>query len=193
MSDRPMALSVERVRHEMLRGILVPREMVNAALQTTYAKLQAKETKFFSYKGHVTQKAEVDDHGTQLAAADQIFSLAGLYAREREERAGTPGVALEIDPVSGVIRLIVGSAGPPELSSNGVLSNLQDVGSPVPQGQFGSGPVMEPMRELPPSIPSRSEGLVGYPPSDESLQPSARIRRLAVSDTAWKVLLDEEV
>src|SRR3990172_8764773 len=86
IDTKPLALSVERVRHEMLRGILVPREMVNEALAVTAAKLRAKETKFFSFKGRVIDTVQVEDHGTQLAAADQILSLAGLYAREREER-----------------------------------------------------------------------------------------------------------
>lgn len=117
-----MALSVDKVRHEMLRGILVPRHMVNKALQTTFAKLDARETKFFSHKGIVTQTREVDDHGTQLAAADQIFTLAGLYAREREERPSTPGVALEIDPNTGVIRLVVGA--PPALEEPPTLVEL---------------------------------------------------------------------
>ena len=168
-----MALSVEKVRHEMLRGILIPRDMVNDALRTTYAKLQAKETKFFSYKGLVTQKKEVDDHGTQLAAADQIFSLAGLYAREREDRPSTPGVALEIDPVSGVIRLIVGQPAPLELSATGVLGD---------------------MKELPPSGLSEAEGFVEVPPSDGHVRPpSLKAPTPAVSPTTWKYLEEEIV
>jgi len=104
----PMALSVEKVRHEMLRGILVPRELVNEALKTTASKLHARETKFFSFRGRVTDKRDVDDHAVQLQAADQIFSLAGLYSRERESLRSTPGVALEVDPSTGVIRIVVG-------------------------------------------------------------------------------------
>ena len=113
MSDgRPLSLSVEKVRQEMLRGILVPRELVNGALATVASKLVAKETKFFSFKGRVTDKREVDDHGTQLAASDQIFSLAGLYAREREQSLGPPQVAMEVDSRTGVVRLVVGSVLP---------------------------------------------------------------------------------
>ena len=104
----PMALSVEKVRHEMLRGILVPRELVNEALKTTASKLHARETKFFSFRGRVTDKRDIDDHAVQLQAADQIFSLAGLYSRERESLRSTPGVALEVDPSTGVIRIVVG-------------------------------------------------------------------------------------
>ncbi len=141
IDTKPLALSVERVRHEMLRGILVPRELVNEALQTTAAKLKAKETKFFSFKGKVIDKVEVEDHGTQLQAADQIFSLAGLYAREREDRSSTPGVALEVDPRTGVVRIIVGASAALEES--------------------------EPrLQELPPSEPSAAEAPVVIHVSD---------------------------
>jgi hypothetical protein len=173
MLDRPMALSVDKIRHEMLRGILVPREMVNKALLRTYEQLDAKETKFFAHQGRITERVDVVDHGVVAAAADKIFSLAGLYAREREEKGGTPGVALEIDPVSGVIRLIVGQPAPPELSSNGVIQDL---------------------RELPPSIPSPAEELVGILPADGSDWPlPKRESAVAVSSSSWKYLTEEVV
>jgi hypothetical protein len=169
MSDnRPMALSVEKIRHEMLRGILVPREMVNAALLKTFTQLEAKETKFFSFKGHVTETAEVDDNATQAAAADKIFSLAGLYAREREDRVSTPGVAMEIDPVTGVVRIIVGA---PALS------------------------LSEPtMQELPPVECSPSEQPVVVVHHDIAPSRSqASTRRAAASNSAMKILFDETV
>src|SRR3990167_5339937 len=173
LSDRPMALSVEKVRHEMLRGLLIPREMVNKALLRTYEQLDAKETKFFSLRGKVTQRVDVIDHTTVAAAADKIFSLAGLYAREREERGGTPGVALEIDPVTGIVRIIVGSPEPLELSSNGVMSDLQ---------------------ELPLSKPSEAEGSVEVLPSDDYVRlPQLGASALAVSPTVWKYLEEEIV
>lgn len=108
MDDRPLALSVEKVRHEMLRGLLIPRELVNEALRTVANKLRAKETKFFAFKGVVRDVREVDDHGTQLTAADQIFSLSGLYARERENPLAPPQVVLEVDSRTGVVRMVVG-------------------------------------------------------------------------------------
>lgn len=105
-----MALSVERVRSEMLRGLLIPRDIVNEALKVTYNKLKATETKFFSNKGVVRDMKVVEDHATQLAAADQIYSLSGLYARERVPVQQTPGVALEVDPLTGVIRIVIGTS-----------------------------------------------------------------------------------
>lgn len=167
MADsRPMALSVEKVRHEMLRGILVPREMVNKALLRTYEQLDAKETKLFSFKGHVTQSVDIDDNTTRGLAADKIFSLAGLYAREREDRPTTPGVALEIDPISGVIRLIVGSPIQQAIDSDPVeIKSLE--------------------RENALSEPSPAEHpVVSYP----DVEP-----RPTVPNSAWKILHDEVV
>ena len=167
-----MALSVEKVRHEMLRGILVPRHMVNDALALTYSKLKAKETKFFAYKGQVQQQVDVDDHAIQMQAADQIFSLAGLYAREREDRASTPGVALEVDPTTGVVRIVVGSVGAPALEEE-------------PQ-----------TLELPPFEPSPAEAsvVVRHPRQEAAAtDPNGRGRRAAVPLSAWKILTDEIV
>lgn len=167
MDNHPLALSVEKVRHEMLRGILIPREMVNAALLKTYQQIQAKESKFFSFKGHVTQSIEVDDNTTQSAACDKIFSLAGLYARERDDRTSTPGVALEIDPVTGVVRIIVGS--------------------PVALPEY------EPTTlELPPVTPSPAEAPVVVHAHDTSA-PMVSKRRVAVPETAWRFLTEEIV
>ena len=168
----PLALSVEKVRHEMLRGILVPRHMVNDALALTYSKLKAKETKFFSHKGQVTAQVDVENHTIQMQAADQIFSLAGLYAREREDRASTPGVALEVDPTTGVVRIIVGSVGAP-------LALEED-----PQ-----------TLELPPAMPSPAEAPVVVHAHDTapSQDSPVRTRRVEVPLSAWKILSDEIV
>jgi len=170
IDTKPLALSVERVRHEMLRGILVPREMVNEALAVTAAKLRAKETKFFSFKGRVIDTVQVEDHGTQLAAADQIFSLAGLYARERGDTPATPGVALEVDPRTGVVRIIVG--GPPALA----------------EGE-------ERLQELPPSEPSPAEAPVVVHAHDEAVESQGKLRGGSTSPSSkvWKILTDEIV
>jgi len=162
-----MALSVEKIRHEMLRGILVPREMVNEALVTTYGKLRAKETKFFSHKGVVTMTRDVDDHSTQLAAADQIFSLAGLYARERESKNSTPGVALEVDPRTGVMRILVGDSMPALAGYDPQIVELSSVEA------------------------SPAEALVVNHAHDE--QPVGSPRRRTVSPEVWKILSDEVV
>jgi len=165
-----MALSVEKVRHEMLRGILIPREMVNKALVKTYEQLEAKETKFFSFKGHVVEKREVEDHATQAAAADKIFSLAGLYARERESRNATPGVALEVDPHTGVVRILVGDT-MPALAEAPMTIDLP------------------PSEALPAEVPVVNHAHDAEPAAADASKP----RRVAVSPAVWNILSDEIV
>ena len=168
IDTRPLALNVERVRHEMLRGIRVPPELVNEALKVTASKLKAKESKFFSFKGSVVDTVQVEDHSTQLAAADQIFSLAGLYARERADVASTPGVALEVDPRTGVVRIIVG--GPAALDEG--ESRLQ---------------------ELPPSEPSPAEAPVVVHAHRRELSGSGPRVAVPPSKKVWSILSDEVV
>ena len=106
------AFDVETMRRRLLAQVQIPQDMVNDALRTTHAKLQAKTTKFFSYKGKVVDEVDVEDHATQLAAADQIHSIAGLYARERDAKPAPPAVTVEWR--DGVLRLIVGGSDGPE-------------------------------------------------------------------------------
>lgn len=107
---------VADIRRTLIEGAIIPRDMLNDALRVTHAKLTAKETKFFSFKGRVIQTVNVDDHAIQLEAADKILSVAGLYAREREESAGMPTVAIETSP-NGVVRLIIGAAQRPMMGT----------------------------------------------------------------------------
>jgi hypothetical protein len=167
--NRPMALSVEKVRHEMLRGLLIPREMVNKAIQRTYEQLDANETKFFSYKGEVTETRVVEDTAARGAAADKIFSLAGLYVRDNESKNSTPGVAMEVDPRTGVMRIIVGDVSP---------TNVLD----LPE-----------IKELPPVTPSPAEAPVGNHAPDVVPPPKVGVRRTAVSPGVWRMLSDEIV
>jgi len=127
-------------------------------------KLRAKETKFFSFKGRVLDQVEVENHAIQLQAADQIFSLAGLYAREREDQNSTPGVALEVDPTTGVVRIIVGSP-----------ISLNEAQTP----------------ELPPVPPSPAEASVV---KIVSVTPQEAVKaRAVVPDSAWHFLAEEIV
>ena len=97
------------VRRAMLERVIIPQGMVSEAIRKTYEKLYAKETKFFTHKGVVTDTRVVEDHGTQLQAADQIHSIAGLYSRDSDSKPSSPKVALEVDPRTGVIRIVLGS------------------------------------------------------------------------------------
>jgi len=109
--ERSLVLSVEAVRARLLEGIAIPPELVNEALAVTRKKLTAKETKVVAYRGKITDKIDLENHTAQLAAADQIYSLAGLYAREKDTKAVTPSVSLEIDAQTGVMRITVGGSG----------------------------------------------------------------------------------
>jgi hypothetical protein len=113
MSDphtRSVTLSVEEFRRQLLRRPTIPDDLLSQALNVTKKKLNAKRTKFFTHKGVVQSAIDVEDHSTQLAAADQIYSLAGVYARERDPAPGVPLVALEYDSARGVMRLVIGAA-----------------------------------------------------------------------------------
>ncbi len=164
----PMALSVEKVRQEMLRGLILPRDIVNEALKTTAGKLKAKETKFFAHKGVVVSQKEVDDHTTQLAAADQIFSLAGLYARERMAAPQAPSVILEVDSKTGVIRLVVGSGG-------------QALTAPL-EGLVSNPSLVE---------ASPAEAFIGAPAEVVAL--AVRPRKIPLPASFYRIILDEIV
>lgn len=92
----------------MLADLKIPEELLQRAFDKLDRKLEAKETKFFTFRGEVVEKVDVEDHATQLSAVDKILSMAGVYARERDSAPVAPTVAIEVDPVTGVIRLVVG-------------------------------------------------------------------------------------
>lgn len=92
----------------MLADLKIPEELLQRAFDKLDRKLEAKETKFFTFRGEVVEKVDVEDHATQLSAVDKILSMAGVYARERDAAPAAPTVAVEVDPVTGVIRLVVG-------------------------------------------------------------------------------------
>lgn len=181
----PMALSVDKVRHEMLRGILIPRELVNTALQATARALSAKKTHFFAHRGVVRDVRETEDHQTQLSATDQIYSLAGLYSREREERIGPPQTAIEVDSKTGVVRIVVGSPfaailpSPAESKVEGdtldQLTLTYDRTSLVDGGNGGAG-----LKIL--AAPAGLE----KSPTQESCQPE-------IADEVWRIISDEVV
>lgn len=106
--------SVDQFRRALLRRVAIPEDLVEQALKVTHNKLFAKRIKYFSRKGVVTDERVVEDHSVQLAAADQIYSLASLYARERDAIQPNNGVAIEFDQERGVLRIVVGDTRPAE-------------------------------------------------------------------------------
>lgn len=103
---KSLALSVDAIRKR------IHKELLPTAIAVTREKLSAKQIKHFSHKGIVRDERIVDDHDIQLKAADQIYAMSGIYVRERDDVRSTPTVALEYDPKSGVMRLVIaGDAG----------------------------------------------------------------------------------
>lgn len=94
----------------MLRGLIVPPELANSAFQTLQRQVNAKTRKYFAARGKVRDVREDDDNDAQLRATDQVFAIAGLYAPKAQAQAPALGFALEIDPSTGVVRLVAGKA-----------------------------------------------------------------------------------
>jgi hypothetical protein len=59
---------------------------VDQVLTEVYGKLrekmEAKETRFFHYRGIVLETREVDDHRIQLRAAVEILKMLGLFSKD---------------------------------------------------------------------------------------------------------------
>lgn len=94
----------------MTSGFRVPSHLVTDAFRTTARKLRAKTTRFFAHEGEVISQRMIDDNDAQLRAADQVYQLAGLYPSKQDRGGGGLTVAIEVDPTTGVIRLVAGSA-----------------------------------------------------------------------------------
>lgn len=105
---RTTAFSVERARQQMFDRVAIPPELLSKVFKNLNEQLDAKETKFFSNNGIVTDDKEVVAYEVRQRAQDQILKIAGAYARERDERPGTPTMALEVDQAKGIIRLVIG-------------------------------------------------------------------------------------
>ena len=107
MPSETLAFSPELARQAMLAGVVPPAGLVTKAFRNLDSALGATVMKFFAHEGCVLDERELQDHDAQARARDQVFSIAGLYA----PRSATPAafaVAVEIDPVSGVIRVVAG-------------------------------------------------------------------------------------
>src|SRR3990167_1776204 len=91
----------------MLTGVVPPTGLVTKAFRNLDRALDATVMKFFAHEGCVLDERELHDHDAQARARDQVFSIAGLYA-PRSAAPTALAVAVEIDPVSGVIRVVAG-------------------------------------------------------------------------------------
>jgi hypothetical protein len=109
MSDDPTRIfTEEQVRRELLRDIRIPADLTNRALQKIADKLDATKVEHHTYKGRVVTTTEVEDHSAQLSAADKVLSMAGLYKKDAASTNPESFTALEIDPTTGVVRIVHG-------------------------------------------------------------------------------------
>ena len=109
MKRHTLAFNAERLRQEFWSKVAVPPEMLNRALHKLNEKLDAKETKFFTNSGIVTQEKEVEAHDIQLQAAQAIAKIADAFPRERATPVAAPKFELRIE--NGVFSLVMGSSG----------------------------------------------------------------------------------
>lgn len=98
----------EQIQEELRRLTTVPPGMLSEAIAKTHRLLRAKEWKFFSFQGEPTAKVAVDALDIQLRAAQDIQKMAGIYGRPEDKAKNTAPVTMEIDPVTGTIRIVVG-------------------------------------------------------------------------------------
>lgn len=176
------AFNVDRVRQQMLEGVRLPEGFLQKAIDKLDAKLNAKTTKFFSYRGEVQETVDVEDHDVQLAAVEKIMSISGLYARAVDNAPATPMVVMQMDPVTGVVSLIIGGDGALVQARPRGVTNLPPV-EPQPLGVVATAPLLE--------APSQEEGIAEERPKVIHITRSqGAVGRLPVS--VRKALFDEE-
>lgn len=92
----------------MLEASGISASDLRQAARTHRRLLTAKTTKFFAHEGVVIDKRTVDDNDAQARAVELMYDVAGVKA-PRQAAGSTAGfaVAIEIDPVTGVRRIVV--------------------------------------------------------------------------------------
>lgn len=107
-TERPTAFNVESIRRRLFNDLAVPQDLLDEALRTTKKHLKATKKEFFTNRGKVVDEKIVEDVDAQLKAADQVYKIGGVYARERDSRPSAPAFAMEVDARTGIVRIIVG-------------------------------------------------------------------------------------
>lgn len=101
-----------RIVQEMFSsGIEVPQGMISRALAVLDEAMAANQIKFFAHKGYVKSQKVVPDYTVRVAGAKETLTIAQMLSREREAPPEQQAVAMEYDPRSGVLRLVVGTPG----------------------------------------------------------------------------------
>lgn len=178
---KTVAFSPEVMRKQMYERVAMPPELLQKALRKLDKKLEAKETKFFSFQGQVVDKVEVEAHSVQLDAADKILKIANAYGRDSDVKRETPGVALEIDSKTGVLRLVIGGG-----AVDALEDNLHSDDDPRAIGQLEASP-----EQL--SLPAfEPNGHLIPAGDDEEAEPQViKVRRNGVPTDVLKALLGD--
>lgn len=99
-----------QTRQAMLEAAGVLPQDLRRALRTHRRLLTAKTTKFFAHEGEVVDQREVEDNDAQARAVELMYDVLGVKAPRAQAQPAALGVAIEIDPATGVIRVIAGAA-----------------------------------------------------------------------------------
>jgi hypothetical protein len=125
LSKRTAAFSVEAIREHVVSRLF------DKAAQRLEEQLDATRKQFFSLNGTVMDERTVPDNTARLAAVDKVMSVAGAYMKDREPPRPDNRVAIEIDPVTGIHKIVIGGAPqalPPEREVLDVDTQTSDPG-----------------------------------------------------------------
>jgi hypothetical protein len=96
-------------RAELLEAAgLIPDDL-KRAVKRNRKLLDAKKVKHFASEGRVVSQRTYEDHEAQLRAVELIYDLAGVKAPRAQATPQSVGVAVEIDPSTGVVRVVAGA------------------------------------------------------------------------------------
>ena len=105
------AFNPERARTELWRGVALPEQLLQKALNRLNEQLDAKKTLHFTHQGQVVEQVDVEDNQTRAGAIDKVLSISGAYVKKEDTgKNQTPHVTLVVDQETGVIRLEVGGS-----------------------------------------------------------------------------------
>lgn len=101
------AFSPEAVRAAIRGRVAIPENMLQDALVKLKDHINAKEIKYFSNQGIVTDKREVDALAIQMRAIELIAQMSEIVSRS-EPKPREARITLKIDPATGAMILIIG-------------------------------------------------------------------------------------
>jgi len=177
----------EIIRQEILKDVRVPAELLNKALKKIEEKLDAKVTKFFTFQGSVIEKVQVEDHGVQQKAIDQVLEISGIKVKERDQKPQAPQIAFQVLP-DGTVQVVVGGSMAPSLGGDSYVDH--EIGESVPASK-GYGSIALP---APNQLPLEIQELE---PEDNESAPAeqvtvVKVKSGRIDEATRKILYGEE-